>query len=99
MADRRHLNLDQIAAEIHVRLKTLEHDEGWNLAERGGMCAPRIYQPNVWASGNRVMVSYVNYQSGETSLSRAEALVYLEWLDAGNKGTHMAMAAAGRIAS
>lgn len=39
------------------------------------------------ASGRYVYVQYISYQVS-TALSKADALVYLEWLDAGNVGRH-----------
>jgi hypothetical protein len=85
------MNLDQIAAAIYVHLNALERDEEWNIQEQGGLRVPRIFHANAWSSGMCVIVSYVEYQSGGAPLSKAKALEYLEWLEAGNKGTHMTM--------
>lgn len=49
---------------------------------------------HAWRGGSRIKVKYVSYQ-GEISLTKAEAIQYLEWLDAGNVGTHWRAAEAG----
>ena len=39
------------------------------------------------SGGARVFVTYISYQ-GHASLTKADALKYLAWLDAGNVGKH-----------
>jgi hypothetical protein len=46
-----------------------------------------FWSPRCFRAGSRVKIRYVNYQY-ESSMTKAEALQYLEWLNAGNVGRH-----------
>lgn len=91
------MTLTEIAGQISEHLARFEADpkinpsvkfdrekSKWVKAE-GGL---RHYSgANARRGGSRVMITYVSYQ-GSDGLTRAEALRYLEWLDAGNVGKH-----------
>lgn len=81
--------LKEIASRINAHLKRFEADPvinaGYIDARRKGLHP--YYLAGAWSSGNRAYVSYVNYQ-GSSSLTKADAIAYLAWLDAGNVGTH-----------
>jgi hypothetical protein len=47
------------------------------------------YEPGAYSSGSRVFIVYVRYQ-GPVSITKAQALTYLAWLDAGGRGRHYA---------
>jgi len=86
------MKLREIAERINAHLKRLEADKDWNRAPytagRGySEDLVRLYGARAWASGPWLYVQYVSYQ-GYAHLRRGEALRYLEWLDAGNKGWH-----------
>ena len=95
------MKLKEIAARIDAHLKRIERDLRLNPSqkydrERGWVDDPsgdglRRYF-NAWAmrTGNRISVVYVSYQ-GASTLTKAEALRYLEWLDAGNIGKHFSV--------
>lgn len=86
--------LTEIADEIDIYLKKLQKDPVFNvLDEKYG--TRRLW--GAWAArrGNRVSIMYVAYQ-GASTLDRAEALKYLAWLDAGNKGEHWMALREGR---
>lgn len=84
--------LADIAARINAHLKRFEADkDGVNKDDRGdGMGHRPFYHSGSGAAGRYVWVRYVSYQGG-AHLAREEALTYLDWLDAGNVGTHYAM--------
>lgn len=84
----------EIATCIRVRLRYFENDPQINPPRyftdgpyKGESCGKAYYKAGAWASGRFVYVSYVNYQ-GYAHLTKAEAVRYLEWLDAGNVGRH-----------
>lgn len=84
--------LTEIADRINVHLKRFEADRERNLykwTDRKGVMHTASHFYFAWArrAGPRVQVVYVSYQGG-TNLTRAAALKYLAWLDAGNYGTH-----------
>ena len=85
------LKLVEIADRIRVHLKRMEaaQPEGINLPlfHRRPV---RYFQPNAWPAVSRVGVRYVSYQV-TSFLTKAEALAYLAWLDAGNEGRHRRM--------
>lgn len=81
------MKLAEVAARIHAHLKRFEADPAINVV-RNGLNA--YWNVRTVASGSRVFVTYVAYQ-GLTSLSKADALAYLEWLDAGNIGKHFVL--------
>jgi hypothetical protein len=87
------MKMAEIAERIRAHLKTHEADEEWNQYSwtdpRGTKRTQRhLYYANAgYHVGSRITVLYVSYQ-GQIHLKKAEALAYLEWLDAGNRGTH-----------
>jgi|694.fasta_scaffold00460_36 hypothetical protein len=80
------MKLQEIADKIKDHLKRFESDKTINAAKDGRSISPYY---NAWAtrSGRYVRVTYVSFQ-GSSSLSKAEAEAYLEWLNAGNIGKH-----------
>lgn len=83
--------LAEIENRIHAHLKRFERDPVINKrGKRAGMMLLPYFLPNAYTFGRFVRVMYVMYQ-GAVSLSKAEALAYLRWLDAGNVGTHYQM--------
>ena len=81
------LKLADIAYRINAHLKRFEADPKINRRDDGGV---RYWVPYSWHAGSYVGVRYVNYQ-GDYFLTKAEALRYLAWLNAGNVGTHYKM--------
>ena len=85
------LKLAQIATRIGEHLRRIESDPELNQypenhpAGRQGLRP--YYSAGACAAGSRLRVWYVNYQ-GYSSLTKARALTYLRWLDAGNNGRH-----------
>lgn len=92
------LKLAEIGARISAHLQRIEKDPKinvplkyndvlgtWQINEQGRR---RFYNASASATGSRVYVSYVSYQGG-SYLSKADALKYLAWLDAGNVGKHI----------
>jgi hypothetical protein len=78
--------LRDLASAICGYLHRFERDSKINAPDK-----PRGTTPyyNAWAyvAGRYVVVCYVSYQ-GRSNLTRDEAQVYLDWLKAGNVGTH-----------
>lgn len=46
------------------------------------------YNPNAYGSGAKLFIRYISFQGSGRSMTKAEGLEYLAWLDAGNVGTH-----------
>ena len=79
--------LGEIAERITAHLQRFEADPAINVETLvGGMKLTPYYKAFAVASGSRVMVKNVSYQC-HTNLTKADALAYLAWLDAGNVGT------------
>ncbi len=83
------LKLAEIAKRISVHLKRFEADSEINKVGQGRRLKP-YYFANTYVGGSRVCVRYVSFQ-GTSTLTKAEALRYLAWLDAGNVGSHYMM--------
>lgn len=81
------LTLTEIAARITAHLKRFEADKQINRPNPKRYNTTPFYRASAYQAGAYVRVVYVAYQNG-TSLKRAEASDYLEWLDAGNVGKH-----------
>lgn len=93
-------SLGEIAKRISAHLKRFEKDpkinrrqefiDGkWQDSPEGSLRGVgSFYYANASAAGRYVNVLYITYQ-GQSSLIKTEALAYLEWLDAGNVGTHL----------
>ncbi len=79
------LKLTEIADRITAHLKRFERDPVINKLNKWD--AKPYYNAHAWRGGAYVRIRYVSYR-GTTSLRRAEAIAYLEWLDAGNVGRH-----------
>lgn len=84
----------EIADRITAHLKRLEADKDWNRMvwesrTHGRQEASKLYNAHAHAgkspTAKYVTITYVSYQ-GHRRFTRDEALVYLEWLDAGNRG-------------
>lgn len=78
--------LAAIAERIAAHLRRFEADPVVN-TPREGRRIKLYYSPSAFARGSRVGISYVSFQS-ETCVTKADALAYLAWLDAGNVGRH-----------
>ncbi len=73
--------LAEIAERITAHLKRMERNPE---IERG--VGFRLMYSRAWDSGPVVRITYVG--QGSIALRKADALKYLEWLDAGNNGRH-----------
>lgn len=78
------MTLTKIAAKIDEHLDRFEADPAINAWDRPGGTRP-YYHAGAFRDGNRVLIRYVSYQHTH-SLTRAEAVRYLDWLNAGNVG-------------
>ena len=79
------MKLNEITKRINKYLERLEADPAINAIKSSGHHP--YYNANAHCSGSRIFVAYVNY-NGYFSLTKEIAIKYLEWLDAGNAGTH-----------
>lgn len=90
------MKLQEIAERITPYLKRFEADEDWNKVEwesrtHGPQTGSKLYNAHAsWPGGRYVAVTYISYQ-GSRNLTKAEALAYLHWLEAGGKGRHTDM--------
>lgn len=76
------LKLADIALRIADHLARMEKND-----PNHGTTRSRYWHSNAWPAGSRVGVRYISYQAA-WKLTRADALEYLAWLDAGNEGRH-----------
>ena len=83
------MKIKEIATEINRALTRWERDPALNPADPTYHTKPYC-MARAFASSNRVFVVYVGYQ-GSCSLTKAQALAYLEWIRAGNVGSHYDM--------
>lgn len=82
------LKLPEIARRIAAHLARAEADPTLNKVNPHSKSGSRKYHHAVsYQAGPKLAVVYVSYQ-GATLLTKAEALVYLAWLDAGNSGKY-----------
>ena len=91
------MKLKEIADRIDAHLKRIEHDPKLNAPykpyaesknpDHRNVELHRYYQAGAHDCGSKVCLQYVSYQL-TSKLTKAEALEYLKWLDAGNVGTH-----------
>lgn len=84
--------LDDIAAALSAHFKVWEADKEWNTVlwvDNQGVkrTTSRMYMAHAYRAGSYVGISYVSYQ-GNHNLKAAEAIEYLQWIEAGNRGTH-----------
>jgi hypothetical protein len=68
----------RIAAHLH-RIEFAQPDRGSAKSGYWNTC--------VRPAGSRIAVCYISYQ-GSSKLTKADAIEYLAWLDAGNVGRH-----------
>jgi hypothetical protein len=89
------VTLTEIAKRIDGHLRRMACDPEFNkerfwhslkTGRQESMGRP-LYGASARRAGNRVSVTYVAYQ-GSHNMPRADALAYLAWLEAGNRGTH-----------
>jgi hypothetical protein len=83
------MTLTEIAKEIGEYLKRFESDKTINKINKR-FHTSEYYHAHAYRGGRYVRVTYVSYQ-GASSLTKEEALKYLEWLRAGNVGRHWDM--------
>ena len=76
--------LAEIAKRIQAHLDRMEAAQ-----PNRGTTNARYWHPSSRAAGPRVAVRYISYQY-TNKLTKADAWAYLQWLDAGNEGTHYA---------
>lgn len=81
------MKLGEVAARIAAHLHRFEKDPEINAPRMSHEGMVLYYLARAYAAGPYVMVTYASYQ-GPRSLTKAEALAYLAWLDNGNIGTH-----------
>ena len=84
------MKLKKIAARIDAHLHKREKEPAINTVTSSIYPVRRFFQTNAYASGNRVYIIYRAYQ-GFRSLTKAEAMAYLAWIEAGNVGEHYEM--------
>jgi hypothetical protein len=77
--------LREIADRIAAHLKRMEMAQ-----PNRGYGRSLYWKANSWPAGSKIGVVYISYQY-EHKLTKADALEYLAWLDAGNEGTHHAV--------
>jgi hypothetical protein len=82
-------SLTELAARIDAHLKRLEADATVNRYgdERDTRGLRPFYSAGAYPGGRFVMVAYVSYQ-GASSLTRDEAIRYLEYLADGGTARH-----------
>lgn len=90
-SDVEEMKLKEIAAEIQVHLKHFENTRQINKVDTVYKTS-LYYNASARKAGNFIKVCYVSYQ-GTSTLNKKDAMKYLEWLDAGNVGTHYREAA------
>ncbi len=94
------MKLQEIADDILAHLHRLEADESWNKSRRydskthqwieetdSRRGEKQVWHPSAYVGGRFVYVRYVSYQNNNV-LTKSQAIKYLEWLEAGNKGKH-----------
>ena len=81
------MKLSEIAARIDAHLRRWERDPAINTLKHG---MHRLFRAHAYASGSRVFVLYATW-IGPTSFTKAKALAYLAWIEAGNVGEHYHM--------
>ena len=74
--------LGEIADRIAAHLAKIEKAQPDHGSARSG-----YWHANAWPAGGRIGVKYISYQH-TWHLTKADALRYLQWLDAGNVGRH-----------
>ena len=75
MAKKPNLTLEIIAERIHKHLLLMEDSVNW------------LWHPACFEAGRYVGIKYKRFWNADY-ISKAEALEYLAWLEAGNAGLH-----------
>lgn len=86
MSEAKSIKLAELAKRIGVHLQKFAELERHKPATAGAQLG-KYYNPTCWAAGSRLGIRYVSYQTN-SYLSKADAIAYLDWLDAGNCGKH-----------
>lgn len=81
------LKLDEIADRIRAHLGRMEKATLPLSHGESQRKSPGFFHANAWRAGPRVAISYISYQY-TWKITKADALCYLKWLDAGNEGRH-----------
>lgn len=94
------MNLAEIAERISAHLHRFEADPIINAPINARPDEPYsghhpYYHPYAVSNGRTIHIAYVTYQ-GRSILSKAQAITYLEWLDAGNVGRHHRIIGTGK---
>ena len=76
-----------LGEQISVHLQRFEADSVINKAHATYGTTPYYCARAGYYGGSKLAVTYVSYQ-GRSHLTKAEALAYLAWLDAGHVGRH-----------
>lgn len=95
------ISLKEIAQRLSAHLKRIEGDPAINVRlepENPDSVRHYYHAYASYSTGAYIYLVYVAYQDG-TSMKRAEAAEYLEWLDAGNNGDHCRMQVAKKQAA
>lgn len=87
------LKLAEIGERIHAYLQGFVAEEDTVKKTITGLDGEQreiivFWRPRCYAAGSKVKICYVGYQ-GDQSLTKADALIYLKWLDAGHVGKHV----------
>lgn len=85
------LTLPEIAERITAHLKRMEADPQINtvVSAHPRSTLREYVDPWAYAAGSRLALIYQTWLSKYPDhISKAEALTYLAWLDAGNNGSH-----------
>lgn len=83
------MKLKEVAAKIDAHLSRFEADPKINALSSSSKIHP-YYNACAYVAGRYVGIRYVSFQSTD-KITKAEAEVYLAWLDAGNVGKHYRM--------
>lgn len=86
--DPQQMTLYELAAEMEKRLKALSRSTDPAMNPPRGKRNCTFYQTSVYYVGRHIMVRYIGPRP-EDRLTKSEAALYLQWLRAGNVGTHL----------
>ena len=78
------MTLSEIAKRIDAHLQRIESNPDLNLESKYGKL---FHNAQAWRAGRFCQISYKSYWSPQ-SISKELARAYLDWLDAGNSGSH-----------
>ena len=83
------MKLEELAKRIDLHLNRFEKDPSINIVSARYRTS-LYWQAGAWSAGRYVQIRYIGYQS-HLSLTKSEALTYLDWLDKGNIGKYWDM--------